>query len=63
MNRSFDLVMKQVQNAKERDASDWARLFHDAHPQFKLQEIITPPSSDLAIIVVLWEGKSDTPTA
>ena len=55
--------MKQVQNAKERDASDWARLFHDAHPQFKLQEIITPPSSDLAIIVVLWEGKSDTPTA
>lgn len=55
--------MKETQNAKERDAGDWARLFHDAHPQFKLQEIITPPSSDLAIIVVSWEGSSDFPAA
>lgn len=55
--------MKEVQNAKERDAGEWARLFHDAHPQFKLQEIITPPSSDLAIIVVLWEGDPGFPAA
>lgn len=50
--------MKETLNAKERDAGDWVRLFHDAHPQFKLQEIITPPSSDLAMIVVLWEGET-----
>lgn len=49
--------MKEIQNAKERDAGDWARLFHDAHHQFKLHEIITSKSSDLAIIVVLWEGE------
>lgn len=55
--------MKEIQNAKERDAEDWARLFHDAHPDFKLQEIITPPSSDLAIIVVSWEGKPKFATA
>ena len=48
--------MKEVQNARERNADDWARLFREADPNLRLLEIRSPPSSNLAIIVAGWEG-------
>ncbi|KAJ4288909.1 hypothetical protein N0V90_011250 [Kalmusia sp. IMI 367209] len=55
--RGFDLAMKALQNAKERDAQDWKDLFHNADPRFKLEDIKTPPGATLAIISATWEGK------
>ena len=46
--------MKEIQNARERSAEDWAGLFKAAHPGLELQSIKRPPRSDLAIIVAQW---------
>ena len=54
----MDMAMKELQNAKERTADDWAQLFHDSNQGFILQEIIQPTGSDLAIIVASWEGET-----
>ncbi|KAF2113610.1 hypothetical protein BDV96DRAFT_601098 [Lophiotrema nucula] len=56
--RTFDLGMKAIQNAKERDAEDWAHLFQAADPRFKLHEIIKPPEATLSIICASWAGES-----
>jgi hypothetical protein len=53
-DRTSDMAMKEVQNAKERDADDWARLFETADRRFVLREIREPDGSDLAIIVAEW---------
>ena len=57
-NSNFDLSMKQLLNAKERDAEDWASLFKAADPGFRLQRIQMPKESKLAIVEVIWEGES-----
>ena len=46
--------MKEIQNARERSAEDWTGLFKAAHPGLKLQSIVRPPQSDLAIVVAQW---------
>ena len=48
------MAMKEVQNGKERDEDDWARLFQKADCRFVLKEIRQPDGSDLAIIVADW---------
>ena len=53
--------MKELQNAKERTADDWAQLFYDSNQGFILQEIIQPTRSDLAMIVASWEGETTFP--
>ena len=54
--------MMEIQNARERDADDWARLFQEADPRFRLDEIKSPPASGLAIIVAFWEGETYSST-
>ena len=49
--------MKEIQNAKERDADDWKQLFQNADPRFKFCGAKKPPLSTLAIMEVSWEGK------
>lgn len=48
------MAMKEIQNGKERDADDWAAVFHMADARFVLKEIRQPEGSDLALIVVEW---------
>ena len=50
--------MKQLLNAKERDAEDWAALFKAADSGFRLQRIQMPKESKLAMVEVIWEGES-----
>ena len=54
--RASDLYMKGIQNAKERDSADWAKLFESVDPRFKNLEVISPQGSFLSIISVTWEG-------
>jgi hypothetical protein len=49
--------MKGIQNAKERDATDWAQLFESVDPRFKSLEVQTPKGSFLSMICVTWEGE------
>lgn len=53
------MAMKELQNAKERDAGEWARLFETADPRFVMREIREPAGSDLAIIVAEWVAKDE----
>lgn len=48
--------MKGIQNAKERDAADWTKLFESVDTRFKNMNVISPPGSFLCIISVTWEG-------
>ncbi|KAF7508286.1 hypothetical protein GJ744_009431 [Endocarpon pusillum] len=57
--RGYDMAMKELQNAKERDAGEWARLFETADPRFFMREIREPAGSDLAIIVAEWMAKDE----
>ncbi|CAG8948659.1 hypothetical protein HYFRA_00001779 [Hymenoscyphus fraxineus] len=57
-SRSYDISMKQIQNAKERDADDWAQLLEYADSRLKLKSILEPRGSTLAIICVIWEGET-----
>lgn len=49
-NRGYDLGMKFLFNAKERDTDEWAKLFEEADPRFGPVKIKTPPYSMLLII-------------
>jgi hypothetical protein len=49
--------MKGIQNAKERDATDWVQLFASVDPRFKSLEIKSPKGSFLSMICVTWEGE------
>ncbi|KAI1345901.1 S-adenosyl-L-methionine-dependent methyltransferase [Xylaria sp. FL0043] len=57
--RSFDLVMTAIQNAKERELSDWAALFRNADERFDFQGATRPPGSNHSIIVAVWRGDED----
>lgn len=59
MSRNLDLAMKEIQNAKERDADDWKKLFEDADPRFKFKGIKTPVGSILSMISATWEVVED----
>ncbi|KAI1318604.1 S-adenosyl-L-methionine-dependent methyltransferase [Xylariaceae sp. FL0255] len=54
--RSFDLVMTSIQNAKERDFSEWIELFHREDPGFSFERAISPPGSQLSLLVATWKG-------
>ena len=55
LGRGFDLAMKEIQNAKERDAEDWRKLFESADPCFAFCGVKQPSHSTLAIIEAVWE--------
>lgn len=50
------MYMLAFQNAKERTADDWATLFKEADPRFKINRVYQPPKSSLAVVDVTWEG-------
>lgn len=52
--RSFDLVMSAIQNAKERELSDWAELFRRADDRFEFQGASRPPGSNHSLILAIW---------
>lgn len=56
MSRAFDLAMLELQNSKEREASDWAALFERADPRFEFVGVRAPPKSLLSIIEAKWKG-------
>jgi hypothetical protein len=56
-NRSFDLVMLELFNAKERDDEEWARLFHTADARFMFRGVQFLRGSKLAIIEASWDGE------
>jgi hypothetical protein len=47
--------MKQQFNAKERSIDDWKSLFEQADTRFKLNRIVNPPGSILAVIEFAWQ--------
>lgn len=51
------MAMKQLLNAKERNADDWIELFRKADPRFRLVQIKKPNLSKLSIIEFCWEEK------
>ncbi|MCJ1270219.1 hypothetical protein MMC22_010115 [Lobaria immixta] len=55
--RNLDMAMKQLLNAKERNADDWIELFRKADPRFRLVQIKKPHFSKLSIIEFCWEEK------
>lgn len=57
-NRNLDIAMKQLLNAKERSADDWAELFHKADPGFQIVQIKKPRLSKLSIIEFCWKNKT-----
>lgn len=52
----MDFAMLEFHNAKERDADDWAKLFHDADPRFKFLGVKQPPAAKMGFIEARWEG-------
>jgi len=54
--RSMDLTMLELQNARERELQDWKDLFALADERFKFVGVVMPPGSNLAIIIVEWQG-------
>jgi hypothetical protein len=55
--RNSDLYMKGIQNAKERDEEDYVRLFESVDSRFRVDEVIKPEGSALALICVTWVGE------
>ncbi|KUJ07238.1 S-adenosyl-L-methionine-dependent methyltransferase [Mollisia scopiformis] len=58
--RSFDLVMLELFNAKERGGEEWAALFHAADEHFVFKGVQFPKGSKLAIIEACWEGEDSS---
>ena len=53
--RAYDLAMKSLLNAKERNADEWVKLFGKADPRFGAVKIKSPPQSMLSIIEATWQ--------
>ncbi|KAI1452634.1 S-adenosyl-L-methionine-dependent methyltransferase [Annulohypoxylon moriforme] len=56
--RSFDLVMTSIQNAKERELSDWIETFQKADERFDFVGMTSPPGSNHSLLVAVWKGGS-----
>ncbi|CAG8977109.1 hypothetical protein HYALB_00011354 [Hymenoscyphus albidus] len=54
--RAMDLTMLELQNARERELEDWAKLFEDADPRFKFLGGKQPRGASLWILEAVWEG-------
>ncbi|KAI9646018.1 hypothetical protein NHQ30_005456 [Ciborinia camelliae] len=56
--RSMDLAMLELQNARERELNDWAKLFEEADPRFRFKGGKQPAGANLWILEAVWEGDS-----
>lgn len=52
----MDLTMSEIQNSREREVDDWAKLFEMAGPGFEFQEAELPKGANLWILVAEWKG-------
>ncbi len=48
--------MMALANARERDWSDWVNLLKVTDPAFVLKGHKTPPTSELTLLEIMWEG-------
>ncbi|KAF1963893.1 S-adenosyl-L-methionine-dependent methyltransferase [Bimuria novae-zelandiae CBS 107.79] len=55
ITRGFDLAMMELFNAKEREQTDWDKLFREADPRFRFDGVRTVAGADLAFISAVWE--------
>ncbi|KAM7202700.1 S-adenosyl-L-methionine-dependent methyltransferase [Rhypophila sp. PSN 637] len=55
--RFMDISMKAFNNARERDAEDWVRLFARADVRFRFVGITVPQGARMAIIQAEWVGE------
>lgn len=53
-NRSADLNMSAVFNARERTATEWKELVKKADSRFQVEDIVLPRGSALALIDIRW---------
>ncbi|MCJ1244006.1 hypothetical protein MMC30_001203 [Trapelia coarctata] len=53
--RSIDLIMLVIQNSRERELDDWAKLFEVADKRFKFLGGKLPPGSKFWILEASWE--------
>ncbi len=51
--------MLEMLNAKEREAVDWEKLFHEADPGFRVLSIKQPPAAKLGIVEAEWAGAEE----
>lgn len=56
-SRSMDLTMLELQNSREREMDDWAKLFEQADSRFKFLGGSKPEGANLWILEARWEGK------
>ena len=54
--RSMDLTMLELQNSRERELDDWAKLFEEADPRFTFKGGKQPAGANLWILEAVWEG-------
>ncbi|KAI9686629.1 MAG: hypothetical protein M1822_003640 [Bathelium mastoideum] len=54
--RDMDCIMLSLFNARDREESDWVKLFERADSRFKNVKVWTPQGSSLAIIESVWTG-------
>jgi hypothetical protein len=54
--RTYDITMKALFNAGERDENDWRDLLRRIDERFRVNQIIRPEGSQLQIIEVIWNG-------
>ena len=48
------MAMLEQSNSRERDVSDWSRLFQDADSRYQISQVTQPPGSNLGIIEARW---------
>ncbi|KAM0803857.1 hypothetical protein BDR22DRAFT_886164 [Usnea florida] len=53
--RTLYLAMLQIQNSRDREEHDWKRLLIQADEGYRLQRVIRPLGSVLAIILTVWD--------
>ncbi|KAF7879473.1 hypothetical protein EAF04_000669 [Stromatinia cepivora] len=56
--RSMDLTMMELQDARERELDDWAKLFEEADKGFRFKGGKKLDRANLWILEAVWEGDS-----
>jgi hypothetical protein len=55
--RSMDLTMLELQNSRERELEDWAKLFEEADARFRFLGGKQPRGANIWILEAVWEGE------
>lgn len=54
--RAMDMIMLSLFNSREREKSDWEKLFAEADPRFGNVKVWTPAGSQLGLVEATWSG-------